>query len=342
MTNVLLSVKGLKKYYKVGRKRVNGKVVHLDLKAVDDLSFDIYRGETLGIVGESGSGKSTLGRCVLKLIDSTAGSVSFEEKDLEKISSADLKKLRRHMQMVFQNPASSFNAKMTIGKALRNVARFYGMSAKQAEEKILELLGYVNLDPSVLSHRSDELSGGQLQRLAIVRALLPEPSFILADEAVSALDVSVQAQILNVLEDMKSRFGLTMMFISHELTIVEHICDRVMVLYLGSMVEIGSTDELFNHTLHPYTQALIASKPRRTPDEQKNNIPLEGEIPSAIDIPAGCRFFSRCPKSINGICNVKMPILCEVSKGHWVACHLVGNEAKSSNLDQKEEEGVND
>lgn len=322
MTDALFTVKNLKKYYRIGRRRVDGKAENVELKAVDDLTFAILKGETLGVVGESGSGKSTLGRCVLKLIEATSGEVHFKGTDLVNASPAVLKNLRKDMQVVFQNPSSSFNSKMSIGKALRSVAQFYGMDKAQANEKITELLGYVNLDKSVLHHRSDELSGGQLQRLAIVRALIPSPSFILADEAVSALDVSVQAQILNLLEEMKAKFGLTLLFISHELTVVEHICDRVLVMYLGSMVEIGDTEVLFSNTMHPYTKALIASKPKMTPEEEKPAVLLEGEIPSAIDVPPGCRFYSRCPEAMAGKCNQKVPPLYQVANNHWVACHL--------------------
>lgn len=322
MSEPLFKVRGLKKYYPVGKKKINGRMQEVVLKAVDNVSFDIFQGESLGVVGESGSGKSTLGRCILDLVKPTGGEVLFKSKTLDKMTSAALKALRRDMQMVFQNPSSSFNPKMTIGKALMNVARFDGMSKEEAKGRLYELLNYVNLDKSALSRRSDELSGGQLQRLAIVRALIPSPSFILADEAVSALDVSVQAQILNLLYDMKIKFGLTLLFISHELTVVEHICNRVLVMYLGSMVEIGDTDELFQHTMHPYTKALIASKPKMLPEEEKTSVPLEGEIPSAMDVPPGCRFFSRCPQAIAGRCDAEQPPLYQVSQRHWVACYL--------------------
>jgi oligopeptide/dipeptide ABC transporter ATP-binding protein len=202
------------------------------------------------------------------------------------------------------------------------VAYFYGMGRKEGQDRINRLLAYVNLDQSVLSRRSEELSGGQLQRLAILRALIPSPAFIMADEPVSALDVSVQAQILNLLEDMKKEFGLTMMFISHELTVVEHICDRILVMYLGSIVEMGGTGDLFSHTAHPYTRALIASKPKMYPDEETERVVLEGEIPSALDIPRGCRFYSRCPQAVAGRCDQAPPPLYEVSGGHWAACYL--------------------
>lgn len=341
MNETLFTVKDLKKYYPVGKKKVNGRRQDVVLKAVDNISFEILRGESLGVVGESGSGKSTLGRCILNLIEPTEGEVLFMNTNLSKAPPTILKKLRRDMQMVFQNPSSSFNPKMTIGKSLLNVALFDGMSREEAKEKIYELLNYVNLDKSTLSRRSDELSGGQLQRLAIVRALIPSPSFIMADEAVSALDVSVQAQILNLLYDMKIKFGLTLLFISHELTVVEHICNRVLVMYLGSMVEIGDTDELFQNTMHPYTKALIASKPKMLPEEEKTSVPLEGEIPSAMDVPPGCRFYSRCPQAIAGKCNAEPPPLYQVSERHWVACYLAKPAAtdfqKKTQSDSKED-----
>jgi oligopeptide/dipeptide ABC transporter ATP-binding protein len=324
----LFLIRDLYKHFSAGTKKVNGVREEIVLRALDGLSFDIYRGETLGVVGESGSGKSTLGRCILNLIKPTRGSVFCRESPeseefLDMRELGDMKALRRNMQMIFQNPVSSFNPKMTIGKALRKAAAFYGMARDEGEERISRLLGYVNLDRTVLSRRSGELSGGQLQRLAIVRALIPSPGFIMADEPVSALDVSVQAQILNLLDGMKEKFGLTMMFISHELTVVEHICDRILVLYLGSIVEISDTRDLFANTLHPYTRALIAAKPKMYPEEETERIMLEGEIPSALDIPRGCRFYTRCPDVLAGICDSEQPPLYRVGETHWVSCHLV-------------------
>jgi oligopeptide/dipeptide ABC transporter ATP-binding protein len=308
---VLFAIRELRKYYR-GKKEKT-------LKALDGVSFDIYRGETLGVVGESGSGKSTLGRCILNLIKSTSGSVLYRGNDMKNLKQ-NAKTLRRQMQMVFQNPVSSFNPKTTIGRALFNVAAFYGMGRSEAEKRVAELVEYVKLDSSVLGRRSNELSGGQLQRLAIVRALIPSPAFIMADEPVSALDVSVQAQILNLIDETKKTFGLTMMFISHELTVVEHICDRILVMYLGIIVEISETAELFANPLHPYTRALIVSKPKMYPEEKTERIVLEGEIPSAMDIPSGCRFFSRCPAALTGICEKEPPPLRQVSDNHWVSC----------------------
>ncbi|MDR1900125.1 MAG: ABC transporter ATP-binding protein [Treponema sp.] len=329
---ILFSIRDLHKHYRVGRKKRGGRVEEVTLKAVDGLSFDIYKGETFGVVGESGSGKSTLGRCMLNLIKLTRGSVLFRGKPIESLAPWEMKSLRQDMQMVFQNPSSSFNPKLTIGKTLRNVAYFYGMGRLEGQERINQLLAYVNLDKTVLSRRSEELSGGQLQRLAIVRALIPSPSFIMADEPVSALDVSVQAQILNLLDDMKEKFGLTMMFISHELTVVEHICDRILVLYLGNIVEIGDTRDLFSRTTHPYTRALIASKPKLFPEEETGRIMLEGEIPNALEIPPGCRFYTRCPSAMAGRCDTEAPPLYQIAGGHWVACYLARDAAREYSL----------
>ena len=311
----LFKVEGLKKYYDLGRRQI--------LHAVDDVSFELYEGENLGVVGESGSGKSTLGRCLIGLIEPTGGTISYRGTDISRLKARDAKALRKEMQMVFQNPSSSFNPKKTLGKVLSDIARFYGLSAPEARARIDELLGYVNLDRHELRARSNGLSGGQLQRLALVRALLPDPKFIMADEPVSALDVSVQAQILALFNDMKTKFGLTMLFISHELTVVEHVCDRVIVMYLGRIVEMAPTKALFASPLHPYTRSLLASKPKEYPEEEKHYELLEGEIPTAVGDAQGCRFASRCPRAIVGRCATTCPPLVEVAPDHWVSCLLV-------------------
>jgi oligopeptide/dipeptide ABC transporter ATP-binding protein len=321
----LFEIKNLSKHFSLGRKKVNGRRKEIILQAVSDLTFDVFEGESLGVVGESGSGKSTLGRCLLRLTEPTSGEVLYGGRDITKISNREMKKQRADMQMVFQNPRSSFNPKMQIKRALRNVARFYGMDPADAKARVAELFEQTNLGSDILSHRSDELSGGQLQRLALVRALIPSPKFILADEAVSALDVSVQAQILNLFGDLKERYGLTLLFISHDLTVVEYLCDRVIVLYLGAEMETAPADELFKNPKHPYTKLLIASKPKTYPEEEKKYIPPEGEIPSAADMPEGCRFCTRCPEKIEGVCDKIPPAKTEVSKGHFVSCHLYQN-----------------
>lgn len=319
----LFQIDHLKKHYLL---KHTGKQQGGLLKAVDDVSFSIGKGEVLGVVGESGCGKSTLGRCLIKLIEATEGEILFKGTSLRPLSQREMKPYRKDMQMIFQNPYSSFNPKQTIGRALTDVGRFYGMTPEALKEKIRELLRYVNLDEDVLARRSNELSGGQLQRLAIIRALLPDPDFIVADEPVSALDVSVQAQILNLMLDINREFGLTLLFISHDLTVIEHVCDRVLVMYLGSVVEIGETEELFQNTQHPYTKALIASKPKDHPDDPEREVLLTGEVPNATQVPTGCRFHPRCPIMEKGLCDVTPPELRDVGNDHSVACHLAGRE----------------
>jgi peptide/nickel transport system ATP-binding protein/oligopeptide transport system ATP-binding protein len=317
MSDALIRVRDLKKYYTV--KSGNRDAV---VKALDGVSLDIIEGEILGVVGESGCGKSTLGRCIMHLTDITEGSVTFRGQELSKYNKKDMKQLRRHMQMVFQNPYSSFNPKQTIYKALVDVGMLYHMNAADIKARIEELLSVIGLDDAALGRRPGELSGGQLQRLAVARALFLKPEFIMADEPVSALDVSVQAQILNLLLKLKQSFSMTMMFISHELTVVEHICDRVLVMYLGAVMEMGSTDALFSRTMHPYTEALLSSKPKDNPDDQTDRIILKGDVPSALHMPPFCRFSTRCPNFIKGKCDAQTPPLVQISDDHWVACHL--------------------
>jgi len=314
--DILFDVRNLSKVFKIGTA---------SLRAVDDISFTIRRGETLGVVGESGSGKSTLGRCLLGLLPASGGEARYEGKDLLKQSPAEWKAIRRQMQMIFQNPKSSFNAKRDIGKALLSVARFYGMDTASARARIAELLELTGLPDEVLSHRSDQLSGGQLQRLAIVRALIPSPRFIVADEAVSALDVSVQAQILGLIEDMKQGRDLTVLFVAHDLAVVEYICDRVLVMYLGTIVERADAAALFTDPKHPYTRALIAARPLVDPAARQGRAEIrapEGEIPNALDLPGGCRFHTRCPERIAGVCDKTQPPEVDIGSGHSVCCHL--------------------
>jgi oligopeptide/dipeptide ABC transporter ATP-binding protein len=311
---VLLSVAGLEKHFPV--KRMGRSSV---LKAVCGLTFDIADGEIFGVVGESGSGKSTLGRCILNLIEPTGGKVIFDGRPLTGAKRSEVRDMRRKMQVVFQNPFSSFNPKMTIGRTLRNVAKFYGLRGEEASGRIHELLDCVKLSPSMMSLYCNALSGGEVQRLAIVRALIPSPKFIMADEPVSALDVSVQAQILNLLKDLQERFGLAVMFISHDLTVVEHICDRIMVMYLGEMVEMGTAEDLFERAVHPYTRALISSRPKDSPDEIRERAPLRGEMPDAFNIPRGCRFYTRCPQAAPARCESPPPLR-RLSDTHSAVC----------------------
>lgn len=323
MSEALLKIDHLKKHFPIPRSR--GELV----KAVDDVSFEITQGEILGVVGESGCGKSTLARCVMRLTDITEGTIIFRGEDITHYSGAELQALRPHMQMVFQNPFSSFNPRHSIRTALSNAGKQFGMSSEDIKKRVEELLDATGLDSSVLDRRPKELSGGQLQRLAIARALMAKPEFILADEAVSALDVSVQAQILNMIMALRDKYHLTMMFISHELTVVEHICDYVIVMYLGAIVEMGRTEQLFENTAHPYTEALLSAKPREHPDIETNRIILEGDVPNAMEIPEFCRFHTRCPHFIPGRCDAVDPPVVELEKGHWAACHLAADRVSN-------------
>ena len=317
--NIIMDVQDLKKYYPMSKGSFS-KGSKKTLKALDGVSLQIRKGEIFGIVGESGCGKSTLGRAMLRLFDVTDGKILFEGNDITHLSRRQLKEYRKNMQMIFQNPYSSFNPKQRIGSALREVGKVYGMSSPAVEEKIHELLEYIHLPQDMLLRSPGELSGGQLQRLAIARALILNPSFIVADEPVSALDVSVQAQILNLITDLRKKVGMTMLFISHEMTVVEHICDQVAVMYLGKVMEVAPTKVLFKNILHPYTQALMSAIPKADPEADNHRIMLEGDIPNAIDLPAGCRFASRC-RFCTEECKNKMPELTHVGDGHYVACH---------------------
>lgn len=314
MSQPVIRVENLVKEFPVAGKKT--------LHAVNGVSLAVPKGAIFGIVGESGCGKSTLGRCMLRLETITGGKVTFQGKDITGLSGRDLLPLRRNMQMIFQNPYGSFNPKQKIGSALREVAQVHKMPAREAQEKIQYLLHQINLPEDALLRIPSEMSGGQLQRLAIARALLLDPAFIVADEPVSALDVSVQAQILNLMMDLRETFSLTMLFISHEMTVVRHLCDQVAVMYLGNVVEMAGAEELFNNLLHPYTKSLMSAIPTMDPDHKKQRIVLQGDIPSAIDLPAGCPFADRCPQC-QAQCRESKPELRDVGNGHMVACHLV-------------------
>ena len=309
----IIEVKNLKKYYPSGGKT---------LKALDGVSFEICEGEIMGVVGESGCGKSTLGRSVLRLFPITEGEILFDGTDISRMNRRELKPYRKNMQMIFQNPYSSFNPKQKIGSALYVVGRVYGMDERALHEKVEQLMEYISLPLDMLHRSPGELSGGQLQRLAIARALILEPGFIVADEPVSALDVSVQAQILNLITDLRKKLKMTMMFISHEMTVVEHICDNVAVMYLGRIVEMAPVKELFSNICHPYTQALMSAIPKADPEDAKERIILEGDIPNAIDLPRGCSFASRC-RYCTQQCREKAPELKDIGNGHKVACYHV-------------------
>ncbi|MDR1043397.1 MAG: ABC transporter ATP-binding protein [Clostridiales Family XIII bacterium] len=321
--NAMFEIRNLSMHFPLGKmKTPDGGRRKVVLKAVHDLSFEVMDGECLGVVGESGSGKSTLARCILKLLQPTSGEIIYDGKDITTLAAPEMKKLRREMQMVFQNPRSSFNPKMQVKNILSSVARFYGMDRAATAERIDYLSRLMSIGDDITSHKSAELSGGQLQRLALVRALIPSPRFLIADEALSALDVSVQAQILDLFFELKQSLGLTMLFISHDLTVVEYLCDRAIVLYLGRIMETASADALFNDPKHPYTKSLIAAKPAIEVGAHREPTLLRGEVPDAVNIPEGCRFCIRCPDVVEGLCERAEPEITEVSKGHFVACHL--------------------
>ena len=319
----LVQVRNLKKYFPIKRGMLQRHVG--DVKAVDDVSFDIYKGETLGLVGESGSGKTTVGRTMLRLYEATGGQVIFEGNDLVNLSGGELRRMRRRMQMIFQDPYASLNPRMTVGGIVGEPLEVHGVARrKERRERVQELLRIVGLNPYFVNRYPHEFSGGQRQRIGIARALALNPDLIVCDEPISALDVSIQAQVVNLLEDLQDRLGLTYLFIAHDLSMVRHISDRVAVMYLGKIMELASRDEIYLNPLHPYTVALMSAVP--VPDlvveEERQRIILEGDIPSPSTPPVGCNFSTRCPKAID-ICFEAEPEFVEVEPGHFCACHLV-------------------
>ncbi|MFP7357718.1 dipeptide ABC transporter ATP-binding protein [Kurthia gibsonii] len=320
MTEPLLKVKGLKKYFPI-KAGVIGRRVG-DVKAVDDVSFEIMEGETLGIVGESGCGKSTTGRSIMRLIEPTAGEVYFEGKNVSTMSKEELRKARRDIQMVFQDPYASLNPRHNIQKILEEPLKVHGISNdKERKEKVAKLLEIVGLSSYHASRYPHQFSGGQRQRIGIARALMTNPKLIIADEPVSALDVSIQAQVLNLMKDLQQELKLTYIFIAHDLGVVRHISDRVGVMYLGKMIEISESEALYEKPLHPYTQALLAAVPVPDPDFMRETQLLTGDIPSPANPPTGCAFHTRCPLKMEH-CDQRVPSLIEVEPGHSVACHL--------------------
>ena len=312
---VLVKADHVKVYFK-GKKR--GQTV----KAVDDVSFEIMRGETFGVVGESGCGKSTLGRTLIRLQQPTEGHIYLNGTDIAGLKGAQLKEMRKEAQIIFQDPSACLNPRRTIKQILMEPFEIHNLKGKiDVDAKIMELLQLVGLDSYHLSRYPHELSGGQKQRIGIARALALEPQIIICDEAVSALDVSVQAQVLNLLQELKEKLGLTYFFISHNLNVVYQVSDRVGVMYLGKMVEIANYDQLYEKRYHPYTEALLSAIPQVDQEEQKERIHLEGEVPSPYDPPSGCHFHTRCPKACDK-CRQTAPELKEVAPGHYVACHL--------------------
>ncbi|PEL14171.1 ABC transporter ATP-binding protein [Bacillus sp. AFS017336] len=318
---ILLNVDHLKQYFPI-KGGILGRTVN-HVKAVDDISFHIYEGETLSIVGESGCGKSTTGRAILRLDEPTSGSIHFKEKDLLSLGKKEMRKIRKDLQVIFQDPFASLNPRQTIGQILSEALAIQNVVPKEERRaRIEELLEHVGLRPEAMDRYPHEFSGGQRQRVGIARALAVDPKLIICDEAVSALDVSIQAQVLNLLKSLQKKFSLTFLFISHDLGVVRHISDRVMVMYLGKVVEIADKKSIFDNPQHPYTRALLSAIPVPNPVQQRERIILTGDVPSPIDPPSGCRFHTRCPFAID-ICKTRVPELKLSEQNHQVACHIV-------------------
>ncbi|EMS73148.1 ABC transporter ATP-binding protein [Ruminiclostridium cellobioparum] len=322
-SEVLLEVNNLKQYFHI-RNNLGEKA---SVKAVDDVTFNIYRGETLGLVGESGSGKTTLGRSILRIYDLTDGRIKFSGVDITKLRKDKLLPYRKKMQYIFQDPYASLDPRMTVSDIVGEALDIHKLasSKKDREDKIRDLLKLVGLNTEHSSRYPHEFSGGQRQRIGIARAIAVEPEFIVCDEPVSALDVSIRAQIINTLEEMQERLNLTYLFISHDLGVVRHTCDRVGVMYLGHFVELVESEELYKNPLHPYTQALLTAIPEPDPEmaKKRNRIILKGEIPSPVNPPSGCKFRTRCPFA-KDLCSQQIPEFKDQGNGHYVACHFTG------------------
>ncbi len=321
----LVQVRNLKMHFPVTEGAIIPRVV-AHVKAVNGITFDIKKGETLGLVGESGCGKTTTGRCILQLEKATSGEIIYDGKDLTKLNKEEMRPMRQRIQVIFQDPYSSLNPRMTIGDIIAEPMMVHKTEPDAAarDKRVRELLSVCGLNPKFAERYPHEMSGGQRQRVGIARALAVRPEFIICDEAVSALDVSIQAQVINLLEDLREQFDLTYLFISHDLSVVRHLCQRVAVMYLGNMVELAETDELFDNPLHPYTQALLEAVPIPDPEieQARAHKIIKGEIPSPINPPPGCVFHPRCPIAVDA-CKQHVPEFREVKPGHWVACSEV-------------------
>jgi oligopeptide/dipeptide ABC transporter ATP-binding protein len=317
----ILEIRGLKKHFPIKTgffNKVTGSV-----RAVDGVDFQVMPGETLGIVGESGCGKSTTGRTILRLLDPTAGEVLFNGKDLAKLSKEEMRQMRKDIQMVFQDPYASLNPRKTIRQILHEPLVVHGIGSSRGErmKKVDEIIEVVGLRKEYLDRYPHDFSGGQRQRIGIARALILKPKVIIADEPVSALDVSIQSQVLNLLKDLKKEFNLTLIFISHDLSVVKHLCNRIAVMYLGRVVEIADKKHLFNNPSHPYTKALLSAVPVANPKAKRERVILQGDLPSPANPPSGCTFHPRCPVA-NESCKTKIPALHDIDSGHQVSCHL--------------------
>jgi len=324
----LLKVRNLKKYFPVTGGFFQNKIG--DVKAVDDVSFEIFRGETLGLVGETGCGKTTVGRTLLRLYEPTAGKITFDDTDLISLGESDLRHIRRQMQMIFQDPYASLNPRMTVGSIVGAPLDVHTkMSKMEKHDRIQDLLDIVGLNPDFVNRYPHEFSGGQRQRIGIARALALEPDLIVCDEPISSLDVSIQAQVVNLLEELQKKLGLTYLFIAHDLSMVRHISDRMAVMYLGKIMELADRDEIYLNSLHPYTQALMSAVPIPDPDlaAAHKRVIIDGDIPNPKNPPVGCNFNTRCPIAKDQ-CFSEEPEYREIKKNHWVACHFAEETAK--------------